>query len=176
MLAWSKRLIFPVLLALALAALGAAPAHAATPDLTCSFGSAYLTFGAPLQAGQTTDFAGYANVTGCTSGDGYSNLTGGPAEFFGTVTAAPGINPCSVILDLKFTGDIYWPNGQTTALAGTFSTNPADQPLGIGVKVTSGPLAGDTASALPVVVPNLDCLLVGLSSLSAPLFIVSFES
>jgi len=176
MLAWPKKVIFPVLLTLAFALLGAAPAHAATPDLTCTFGSAYLSLDSPLQAGQSAYFQGYANLTGCTSSDGYSNLTQAPVAFSGIATAAPGTNPCALILDLKFTGGIYWPDGEITGLAGSLSTNPADPPLGLSLKPTSGPLAGDTAAALPVVVPNLNCLLAGLNSLSAPLFIVSFGS
>jgi hypothetical protein len=181
MLSWSKRVIVPILLALALAAfgfatVGASQARAATPDLTCTFGSGYLSFNEPLQAGGGAYFTGSANLSGCHSSDGYSDLTQGPVSIYGTAYAAPGTNPCSVILDIQLTAWISWSDGQSTELNATISTNPADPPLGLGVKVTQGPLSGDTASALPVVLPNLDCLLVGLDSLSVPLFLVSFNS
>jgi hypothetical protein len=176
MLSWSKRLIVPALLTLGFAALGAVPAHAATPDLTCSFNSAYLLFGSPLQAGGQANVYGTGALSGCTSSDGYGSLAGGPVEFLGTATAAPGVDPCSLVLDIQGTAYVNWSGGGTSVLDVTVSTNPADPPLGIGVKVTSGPLDGDTASVVPVLVPNLDCPLVGLDSLTAPAFLISFGS
>jgi hypothetical protein len=181
MLSWSKRVIVPALLALALAALcfgtvGTTQARAATPDLTCTFGSGSLSFNEPLQAGGGAYFTGSANLSGCYSSDGYSDLTQGPVSISGTAYAAPGTNPCSVILDIQLTAWIAWSDGQYTEITATLSTNPADPPLGIGVKVILGPLAGDTAVAIPVVLPNLDCLLVGLDSVTVPAFILSFNS
>jgi hypothetical protein len=181
MLSWSKRVIVPVLLALSVATLGLATvgssqARADTTDLTCTFGSGYLAFGQPLQAGGSADFTGSANLSGCYSGDGYSALTQGPVGFGGEATAAPGTNPCSVILDIRLTAVIEWPDGQLSQVSATISTNPADPPLGLSATVTQGPLAGDTASAVPVVLPNLDCPLVGLDSLTVPAFVVSFSS
>jgi hypothetical protein len=181
MLRWSKRVIVPVLLALVLATFGfatagATQARAATPDLTCTFGSGSLSFNEPLQAGGGAYFTGSANLSGCHSSDGYSDLTQGPVSIYGTAYAAPGTNPCSVILNMQLTAWISWSDGQYTEFTATFSTNPADPPLGLGVKVILGPLAGDTAFAIPVVLPNLDCLLVGLDSLTVPAFIVSFNS
>jgi hypothetical protein len=76
MRSWSKRVIIPVLLALALATLGfatlgTAQARATTPDLTCAFNSGYLTFSQPLQAGGSAYVTGSANLSGCHSSDGY---------------------------------------------------------------------------------------------------------
>jgi hypothetical protein len=181
MLRWSKRVIVPVLLALVLATfgfatVGATQARAATPDLTCLFGSGSLSFNEPLQAGGGAYFTGSANLSGCHSSDGYSDLAQGPVSIYGTAYAAPGTNPCSVILNMQLTAWISWPDAPPTEFTATFSTNPADPPLGLGVKVTQGPLSGDTAEALPVALPNLDCLFVGLDSVTIPLFIVSFNS
>jgi hypothetical protein len=176
MLVWSKKVIFPVLLALALGTLGAVPAHASSTDLRCTVGSAYILMDTPLQAGESSFFIGYADVSGCTSPDGSSTLTQGPIGLSGKATAAPGTNPCSLILNMQVNGSIEWTSGEVSNVSGTLSTNPAAPPLGISATVTAGPLDGDTAHVIPVLLPNLNCPFVGLESLTVPAFIISFTS
>ncbi|MBP2472753.1 hypothetical protein JOF53_001625 [Crossiella equi] len=153
------------------------PAQAALGDLTCALDAAYLTFTPPLKAGQSSTITGYANLTGCLSLTGYSRLTRATIEATGTVTAAPGVNPCGLILDMPLTGQVAWNTGETSDITALLSTQLSQLPVLVGIEVTSGPLAGDTANntIVPAPVPNLDCLVNGLQTLTVPVLALSFH-
>jgi hypothetical protein len=164
------------LLALGLSGLGpVTAAHADVGDLTCALNAAYLTFDPPLQAGGTSTVHGYANLTGCLSLTGHGDLARATIEAAGTVTAAPGVNPCSLIVRIPVSGEVTWNDGTTSDLDAALSTDPAQPPLGIQIMLGSGHLAGDSALAVvPVPVPNLDCPLVGLETLTVPALVIAF--
>ncbi|MFF2195883.1 hypothetical protein [Streptomyces sp. NPDC058157] len=157
------------------AALIPAPAHAAVGDLTCTLDSAYLTFDPPLKAGHTANVTGYANLTGCVSLTGHNDLTRATITATGLTSAAPGVNPCNLIMEIPVSGQVQWSNGQTSDLDARLSTDPAKPPIGITIDLNSGPLAGDHAAAVvPAPIPNLDCLLNGLQTLTVPAMAIPF--
>ena len=156
--------------AAALAApLNNAPAQAAAGDLLCVF-AAQANFTPPLTA---TNHSARASATlglvGCMSPNGmYSDLKSATWTASGTATAAPGPNPCSLLLRLVVTGPAIWsPTGEQSTFTGTFNTNLSAGPIKIGVDVTKGVLAGETGPAVPVPIPNLECAINGLTSLTA---------
>ncbi|TDV53940.1 hypothetical protein [Actinophytocola oryzae] len=151
-------------------------AQAALGDLTCALNAAYLTFTPPLKAGQSSSVNGYANLTGCVSLTSYGRLTRATIAASGTVTAAPGINPCGLILDMPLTGQVTWDTGETSDINVLLSTQLSSLPVLVGIDVTSGPLVGDSANntVVPAPVPNLDCAIVGLQTLTVPVLAISF--
>jgi hypothetical protein len=58
------------------------------------------------------------------------------------------------------------PGGQRSELRATVNSNPLAGPLGFNGVVTSGLLAGEKVTALGPFLPNADCLLNGLTSIT----------
>ncbi|MFJ5546283.1 hypothetical protein [Streptomyces sp. NPDC093225] len=72
-------------------------------------------------------------------------------------------------------GQVTWNTGQTSDLDAQLSTDPAQPPLGIGIDLKTGPLAGDKAAAvIPTPVSDVDCALTGLQTLTVPALVISF--
>jgi hypothetical protein len=72
-----------------------------------------------------------------------------------------------VVLTVSYTFQIQWaPGGQAGVMQATVNSNPLAGTLGFTGVVTSGPLKGDKVYAIGPFVPNLDCLLSGLTSLT----------
>jgi hypothetical protein len=157
--------------------LGVAPAHAATGDLVC-LASGTVTFNPALTLTNTT-----SNVTAstllknCASPNGmHTDLKNAIAASSGSATSAGGINPCSLLLDVKATGAFTWqPSGQKSNFEDAVVTNPSDGTIHINGRVTSGPLNGDPVTIAPIVGhPNLDCAVNGLKSLTFEAAVVVF--
>lgn len=144
------------------------PARAAVGDLTCTV-SLVFTFSPPLTTTRTTTSAqASAQVADCISPNGhFSSLTSGTVQANATATSQGGI-PCNLLLTISGTGAITWNTGQTSGYSFTISTNPIQGTITVSATVTSGPMAGDVVTLLPVEVnPNLDCAVNGLSSLTS---------
>ncbi len=152
----------------------AAPASATLGDLTCAI-NGQLYASPALTAGSTSSVTANASLVGCVSTTGQT-MTSGTLVASGTVTAASlPINPCALLFSLPVTGTMTWNTGQQSTLAVTFSTNPLAGTVGAFGTVTSGPLAGDTLIALPVLAtPNLNCLTAGLTTLAVQLAVGTF--
>ncbi|MGW2370572.1 hypothetical protein ACWCZ5_34365 [Streptomyces sp. NPDC001667] len=161
------RLVIAAVAALGLALTGQFPAHAATGDLTCT-AQAQVNFSPPLVAGGTSTGDVDAVLDNCTSPNGsFSRLTSAEALGSATVSAAPGVNPCSLRLTLNATLKATWQNGQHSDIAAELTTDPTLGTAGLTATVTGGQLAGD--SITPVIVeinPNPDCATNGLKSLT----------
>lgn len=178
----SFRIVQRLVVTLAIAAgvvgpFSAAPAQAATGDLTCPF-AGQVNFTPALTATNTTAKASLRiAVFNCISLNGtHSDLTSATWTASGTVTAAPGLNPCSLLLKFVVTGPVIWsPADEQSTFTGTFNTNPSAGPITIKADVTKGVLAGDTASAALLPIPNVDCLVNGLSGLTAVTGLVFFN-
>lgn len=144
------------------------PARAAVGDLNCTV-SLVFTFSPPLTLTRTTTSAqASAQVSACFSPNGlFSSLTSGTVLANATATSQGG-TPCNLLLTITGTGAITWNTGQISDYSFTISTNPLQGTITVSATVTSGPLAGDAVTLLPVEVnPNLDCALNGLSSLTS---------
>ncbi len=152
----------------------AAPASATLGDLTCTL-NAQLYFSPALTAGSTSATTVSGNAVGCVSLTGQT-MTSGAVAGSGTTTAASlPINPCALLFSVTLTATFTWNTGQQSTLTVTFSTNPLAGTVGAFGTVTSGPLAGDTLIALPVLAtPNLNCLTAGLTTLAGPLAVITF--
>jgi hypothetical protein len=146
-----------------------APASAATGDLACivnfqfNFVPALTTTSTAAQAKATAGFVD------CVSPNSrYSNLRSATVLASGRATALAGV-PCSLLLTITGTGTITWsPTGQKSGFTFTVNTDPFNGTVSLSAVVTSGPLAGDTLSAVPAEAnPNSDCAVNGLRTLTS---------
>jgi hypothetical protein len=155
---------------------GPAPAaDAAVGDLVC-FVNFQLNFDPPLTASSTTaDVEADAGFVGCESPNGnYPALASGTADASGEATSLGGV-PCSLLLTATGSGRFIWNTGQVSRFDWTVNTNPLAGTVTLSAEVTSGPLDGDMATAVPVLAnANPDCALSGLSYLGSALTVVSF--
>ncbi|WP_018348149.1 hypothetical protein [Longispora albida] len=163
-------------LALASLTVPAGPAQAAVGDLACT-GAAQATFTPALTSGGTVAVSATGTLTGCVSVNGaYTQLKSATLTASGTATAAPGLNPCTLVLTITLTGTLTWtPTGQQSGISAVLNTNLATGSAAVSIQVNTGPLAGDTGTEAPVVTPNLDCLFNGLNALNATLVVFSFN-
>jgi hypothetical protein len=154
----------------------APPASATLGDLTC-FTNAAIYFSPALRAGGTSAVTATVSGVGCVSLNGnYPDLQSFTANLSGSATAASlPINPCSLLLTIAATGQtLNWNTGQQSTFNATLNTNPLAGTLSLTGTMTGGPLAGDTLLFVPVVVPNLDCLTAGLTSLAVPVVLLTW--
>lgn len=143
-------------------------ARAAAGDLTCTVSLAF-TFSPPLTTTTTTTSAqASAQVSDCISPNGnFSSLASATVQANATATSQGGV-PCDVLLTISGAGTLTWNTGQTSGYSFTISTNPIQGTITVSATVTSGPLAGDAVTLLPIEAnPNLDCAVNGLSSLTS---------
>ncbi|TJZ58689.1 hypothetical protein FCH28_00435 [Streptomyces piniterrae] len=160
-----------VLLCAGLAMPAATPAVADTGDLTCS-GSADLNFSPSLTPGGTADVSGSGHLSNCSSLTG-RQLTSASIEPAGVATAAEA--PCSALFSVDGTGTFVWNDGTTSEFDFTINTDPLNGLPAFSAEVTSGPLAGDTITAAPLVATvNLDCATKGLTTFSTTLSALTF--
>lgn len=153
---------------------GAAPAAQADeevlPDLACTV-NFQLTFTPALTATNTTAaMVGQAGLVNCFSPSGaYPDIRSGTANGPGTVTSIGGV-PCNLLLTANGTAKFVWNTGEVSDFNYVVNTNPLAGEVTLHAQVTSGPLAGTTATAVPVLAnPNPDCLFVGLTNLTSAL-------
>lgn len=148
------------------------PANAQVPsvDLACPL-LAQINFSPPLDFNTTAGSAS-AQFTNCLSPNGSQpQLTSGVMNVSGT---ASGCSP----LPLTFTGtgSIVWNDSTTTTFPFSVITNPfGGGQLGFTAVITAGPMAGDSATAVPIVISqNGLCGLGGVRSLTLNLGVVAF--
>jgi len=142
-------------------------APAATGDLVCTVAGQF-EFSPPLTAtNHTAALTETASVFACNSPNGqHSDIKSGLAEGTGTATSAAGLNPCSALLTIDINVKVRWePNAGQSRAVFHINTNPSG-PVTITGTVTSGVLKGDSVTFIGALVPNADCALNGLSSLT----------
>jgi hypothetical protein len=172
-----RRGAIAALVALITALLLPASANAAVGDLTCT-GNFHFTFSPALTATNTT---ATANVGGglvdCFSPNGsHPELKWGVRVGEGTVTRPIGTIPCAPIMTITEGAVLYWNTGQTSTFDITVNTNPLNGAITVSAYFTSGPLAGDTANAFPIILhPNLDCAINGMTALTSDLLQVFWD-
>lgn len=158
----------------------AAPAHATLPDLVCDI-NFQLNMLTPLTlTNHTSAVDATAGFVDCISPNGtFPNLWSAAVHAKGTAVALPGI-PCSVVvnIDSPTSGPnrFEWsPTGQVSKFTWQVNTNPLAGTITLSAHITSGPMSGDTVTAVPIVAnPNPDCLINGLKYLSAPQAALTF--
>jgi hypothetical protein len=142
-------------------------------DLQCVVNFQF-NFDPPLTATNTTgSHTANAGFVSCSSPNGhYSDLRSGNAvATSATVTSSSG--PCNLIITISGSGKIDWNTGDTSKFTFSVNTDPSNGAITLSATVKSGPLKGDTINAVPVIAhPNVDCLLVGLRTLTAELGLV----
>ncbi len=148
------------------------PANAQVPsvDLACPL-LAQINFSPPLNF-NTTSGSASAQFTNCLSPNGSQpQLTSGVMNVSGT---ARGCSP----LPLTFMGNgsIVWNDSSTTTFPFSVITNPfGGGQLGFNAVMTAGPMAGDNATAVPVIISqNGLCGLGGVRSLTLNFGVVAF--
>lgn len=155
--------------------LGTAPAHAATGDLVCTT-NIQINFTPPLTATNTTAQASAtAGLVLCSSPNGsYPDLASATATSSGTATSAGGF-PCSLLLTMELKFSATWsPTGQQSEGTFTINTDPSGGTVTFSGVVTNGVLAGDSVTLVGLVLPNADCAVKGLSSLTlAPSLVIA---
>ncbi|MBF6059787.1 hypothetical protein IU500_01305 [Nocardia terpenica] len=139
-------------LGLALIALPAAPAQAASGDLSCS-ATLNLSFSPALVVGGSSTAQIGGNVSGCTSSNGqHSDLTSGPISGSGSGTGASNpIFPCGVSPNGSGTGTITWSTGATSTVSWQV------QGTSFTATVTDGQLSGDAITASLNGLPQATC-------------------
>ena len=142
-----------------------APALATTGDLTCT-AVFQINFSPALTVANTTSKASaVVGLSNCVSLNGrFSGLKAATMTGSGPATSGLGA-PCSLLVTIPFKFHIDWSNGQHSDLSATVNSNPLAGSIGFNGVVTGGVLSGDNVNALGPVVPNVDCLLNGLTSL-----------
>jgi hypothetical protein len=173
------RLLLAISAGAVVAVIPQAPASAATGDLAC-FANFQFDFDPPLTADTTTSEAtGTAALVNCTSANGnYSPLksaTFRPTEI--KVTSQGGA-PCNLLLTIQGSGALEWsPAGSPNSrLDFVVNTDPSAGSITLSAMIADGPMAGDTATAVPLMAhPNPDCATAGLSSLISELSTVTFD-
>lgn len=147
------------------APLSTTPAHAAVGDLSCT--AVYqITFSPALRgAGSSSTASGVVSLSNCLSLNGrYTALRAGTMTGMGPATNGLGL-PCA-FLSAQFQFRIDWTNGQHSDLNALINDDPLTGALGFNGTVTDGALKGDSVFAIGPFVPNLDCLLNGLTSMT----------
>ncbi|HWD71359.1 MAG TPA: hypothetical protein VG779_02425 [Actinomycetota bacterium] len=153
------------------------PAQAATGDLACTF-AAQVNFTPALTPTNTTAKASVtAGLINCISLNGmHSDLKSATWTVSGIATAAPAPNPCSLLLTIAATGPFIWsPTGEQSPSTATLNTNLSAGPITIRVDATKGVLAGDTGTVVALPLPNVDCAVNGLTSLTAIVGVLLFN-
>ncbi|WP_436499968.1 hypothetical protein [Actinokineospora sp. HUAS TT18] len=146
-------------------------AQAAQGDLACT-GNFQFNFSPALTATTTTATADVGGgLVDCFSANGtYSRLKSGVRTGVGTVSRPLGLAPCAPVMTITEGAVLTWNTGETSTFDITVNTDPTSGALTISAYFTSGPLAGDTANAYPIILhPNLDCGLHGLTQLTSDL-------
>jgi hypothetical protein len=163
-------------LAVVLTAAAPAPsADAVVGDLVC-FVNFQLNFDPPLTAtNPDADVEGDAALVGCESPNGnYPSLASATVDASGDAVSLGGV-PCNLLLTASGSGRFMWNTGQVSHFDWVVNTNPLAGTVTLSAEITSGPLAGDTVTAVPVLAsPNPDCALSGLSYLASALSILTF--
>jgi len=150
-------------------------AQAATGDLACR-AKFQINFNPALTATQTmAQTSDTAEFTGCTSLNGnHKDLKSATVQAAGPATSTSGV-PCNLLLTVNGTGTVKWNTGQTSGFSFTVNTDPTKGTITLSANITSGPLSGDTITAVPVIAhPNLNCAIKGLTSLTSELTTVTF--
>lgn len=152
-----------------------APAHAAVGDLTCT-GNFQFDFAPALTATTTeADATVGGGLVNCQSPNGsYTRLKSGVRTGDGTATRDTGEN-CLPVMTITEKAKLVWNTGEVSKFDITVNTDPAAGRITISARFTSGPLAGDTANAYPVVHPNADCETAGLTQLTSEALQVFWE-
>ena len=164
-----------VVLGSCIAALGGlcAPsvAQGQTVQLTCVIKTAVFSFKPPLD-GKSTSSTVAVKLSGCLSPDGSHTFLHSATVPESSATAT-GCAP----LPMTIRGDavLAWDDGSRSVLRFNVSTNPADGPLGLSAALSSGRMAGATATAVPATV-NLSglCGLGGTRSFGLAGGLVTF--
>ncbi|MCC3768377.1 hypothetical protein [Streptomyces sp. UNOC14_S4] len=171
-------LVASVALAGAGLVLPAAPAQAATGDLSCAV-TGSVTFSPALTPTRTsTKGNGTGKLSNCISGNGnFSRLQSADIAVSGPATADPSgfAGQCPALINLKVTGTFSWQDGEKSGVSFTLSDDIAAGKASITGTVTKGPLKGDTVTAAPVFTVNTDCATAGLSVLTAQSGAVEFS-
>ncbi len=145
-------------------------AHAQAGDLDCALNFQFdftpgLSLGNPQGSPVIT-----ANFTSCLSADQqFSDLHAATVHATGVanVSGYP-VNPCALLLKITGTGTFAWSNGQNSPFTWEVTTDPLKNLLTLHADITSGPMAGDTGTAVPIVpIINADCPTAGLTTLGA---------
>ncbi len=139
-------------------------------DLACGL-SAQINFAPALNFNTTTAVID-ALFTSCVSPNGSQ-----PQLKSSLVHATGSASGCSpLLLTIAGTGAFVWQDGSTTPLTFTVSTNPLmSGTLGFNAVLTSGPMAGDSALAVPLIVAQDGlCGLGGVRSLSLLASVAAF--
>ena len=155
----------------------AGPARALTVDMTCS-AAFELDFTPPLTATQTTSTAvGRAGIVGCLPLTvRAAGLQSAAVTATGQVTSS-GLAPCNLLLTITGTGRFLWNTGQQSHFVFTINTDPTAGTITLSATITSGRLAGDTITAVPVLAhPNVDCAVTGLTRLTSELAALTFTT
>jgi hypothetical protein len=159
------------LVATVLIPISATSADAATGDLACT-GNFQFNFDPPLTATNTTSTANVGGgLVDCVSANGhYSRLKSGVRVGYGAVSRPIGVVPCAPVMTITEGAVLVWNTGEQSTFDITVNTDPTNGMITISAVFTSGPLAGDTANAFPIVLhTNVDCALHGLTSLTSDL-------
>ncbi len=148
-------------------ALPCATAAAQVPsiDLAC-LAAGQFNFSPPLNF-NTTSVSVNAVFSTCLSPNGSQpQLSNAVVTFGGT---ASGCWP--VPATMSGTGGTFaWNDGSTSTFDWSVSTDPTGAPLGLNATITSGPMAGGSVVAAPVLLAqNGLCLLGGVRSMSISL-------
>jgi hypothetical protein len=160
---------------LARTALSPQVAQAETGDLTCT-GNFQFDFSPPLTTTSTkADAAVGGGLVNCQSPNGkYTRLKSGVRTDTGTATRHFG-DQCAPVLTIVEKAVLTWNTGEKSKFDITVNTDPSAGRMTISAVFTSGPLAGDTAHAYPVVHPNADCATAGLAQLTSEALQVFWE-
>lgn len=156
-------------------AVAAPAAHAALGDLVCT-GAFQLDIDPPLTPLRLTSTA-YATgeFTNCVSLNGnYAGIQSGAIATPATVSAnGSALNICQLLL--TFTGGnaaastfVWQPGAGTSHYTWRINTDPTQGQITLEAALSSGPMAGDKGTAVPVLAnPNPDCAVNGLKYLTA---------
>jgi hypothetical protein len=148
-------------------------AHAQLLDLNCALNFQF-NFSPPLSLANPVEVLTEgnltANFTSCLSlNQRFSDLHSATVHVTGvaTVSGYP-VNPCALLLKMIGTGTFEWSNGQSSGFDWEVTTDPLKNLLTLHANITSGPMTGDTGTAIPIVpIVNVDCLTAGLKTLGA---------
>ena len=153
------------------------PAKAAVGDLSCTV-SATATFNPPLRPGGSTTVTGHALLQNCVSPSGrFPNIKSG--VYYAPAlqgTAAPGVDPCGMLLTLRGAVEIDWNTGQVSHGDGVLNTNPLNGTTLLGRITYDGPhnkndpFYDDVATVVPAAATvNPDCADAGIKLLTVDL-------
>lgn len=137
-------------------------------DLVCT-ASAQINFSPPLNNDTVSGSVG-GYIQSCTSPDGRAaQIRSGAAV--APDTPASGCSPLG--LTVGGNGTISWSNGTTSDFTIEVSTHLSKPPLGFGVILTGGTLAGDRVIAVPLLIDQDGlCGFGGVRDFGLPLAVV----